>query len=490
MILGMTGQLQAAIPGVEFDIIELRSQYKEMLLFDYNRDNFDDIILSDKQNLICFLQDSLCGFTSIPQLIYPLGNKPMLLWPTPCGDNLSQGLLMMTNTGVSSLTYVNKDIPFEKEEIINRKTLIPKTVEKTPTIFFASSANTTKEFPLIIIPTPDSIEIWEYTNATEWHKVCVLDTKLQNTICSFENKDVYNKEFSLNMSVGDINGDGRDDIVICKDSFNGEKASLHIYIQTNESTFLRKPTKSFEINCDDKSWICLLDINKDGLIDLIKNTWVKGPWFVPGIHSGKVIVCVFLADANGNILEKPQYIFRKNDWMPSVPIVDIDNDGYTDLVLGYNRWKGREEVIKSLIVKKVDYNLRFHFYDKGAYSEKPTCQKDITICLNESILNTDDFSYRNVFKTLVNFDGDFNGDGFHDMLVKDGKRRASVYLFQSRKKGFSEEVDITFDVDKVKRFIISDLNKDSISDLIIIPTDKNFFKIFLSKADSTHEIFD
>jgi hypothetical protein len=92
------------------------------------------------------------------------------------------------------------------------------------------------------------------------------------------------------------------------------------------------------------------------------------------------------------------------------------------------------------------------------------------------------WSRRHYIQTQICVDGDFDGDAERDLLVKDKENKASVYLFISRKKGFSKKADIQFtDIRGVEGFIADDLNKDSISDLIVIGSRKDAIKVFLSR---------
>ena len=476
----VTGALVSAARGAKstFKSYDLKSHYEQIEFFDFDGDNLDDIVLINEPNLVFFFQDSKNGFTEKANLIYSFSKKPSVIWPAKIGNNPGRNILVMSSDGVSMLTYVNKNTPPTSTKITNRQTIIPEKCKNSPVIYFSFSAKTKTKYPLIFIPTEKELEIWTHKD-NQWCHTSSLEGMPETRIWGPNKAAGYTKQYWLNMNIADLNSDSLDDFVVCEE--NNGKTLFKVYPQTKEGTFVMKPSQSYEDEWDWRTWVCLQDINKDGRVDVIKNTWLQEPWFIPGTYSGKVIVQIFISEPDGNIPDKAAFTFRKNDWISSIPVVDVDGDGFMDLVLGYGLFDSREGVRKSLTAKKLDHNLRVHFYHSDGYHQQPDCQKDITIHLSHFGMHLT-WSRRHYLQTQISVDGDFNGDAERDLLVKDKEDKASVYLFMSRKKGFSKNADIQFnDIRGAEEFIANDLNKDSISDLIVVSSRKDAIKVFLSK---------
>jgi hypothetical protein len=87
------------------------------------------------------------------------------------------------------------------------------------------------------------------------------------------------------------------------------------------------------------------------------------------------------------------------------------------------------------------------------------------------------------FERFVNFNGDFNGDGKRDLLVRDHPDQVSVYFFVSREKGFSREAGLLFHCpEPVQQLETLDLNNDGVSDVVARLQRQHAFRFFLSEG--------
>ena len=463
-----------------FKSYEIELGYSQTQYFDFDGNGFGDIIAIDGingKNLIVFFQDAQKGFSKTSDLVYSFENTPALIWPAKLKGNAGQSILVMTKEGVSTLTYTDKKQAPKINKIIDRQTIIAGSDDKdyAPVNFFTLSAKTTNENPLIFVPTEECVEVWSYDK--QWQRAYSMQNIFDNKV--YISGTGYTKTQLLEMNIGDLNGDTLDDLIVSRRS-NAEKV-FDIYYQNNKGYFGLSASKSFDpYEWGWQKWACIQDINRDGHADIIKNDWLQEPGFIPGADSGKVVVEIFLADQNGNIPENAQYIFRKSDWTPSMPIVDIDNDGHIDLVFGYGQFDTREGLRKAITSKKLDHTLRFHFYNRHGYDQEPNFETKISVYLD---YRGPIFSSRNGrVERRISLDGDFNGDGFKDLLVTDKEDKCSVYFFKSRKEGFSRKSDLHFNtVNGGKDPIVTQLNNDGISDLIIWNRKKGSHTIFLSQ---------
>jgi len=463
---------------VPYDVDPQRGETK---FVDFDGDGLDDLIVIRKPKLLFFFQDAETGFPKSPDLTCTLGAEPCVLWTAKLRGGPGRDILVMTHAGVASLACSGRTSAPEKAVLISRETVLPaEAVGSTPTFFpLAVRASNTS---LILVPTQAALEIWGRGAANAWRREGALDRAVHCTVLGPTAATAYRKHHHLDLGVQDVNHDGLDDLVLCRNRVFARELQFRVHLQTPQGRFGRAPSSAFSVACSCLEHVHLDDVNRDGRIDLIRTTPVREPWFIPGSFSPKVVTRVHLADSQGNLPDAPDRVFRKNDWSPWLPIVDIDGDGRRDLVLGYMRFKGRSDVVKLVKSRKVAMSLRVHFCDETGYRQTPDCVKDVDISIERIHLQFDFHLMPYLLKTFTSFDGDFNGDGRRDLLVKNDVEELAVHFFKSRDAGFSTAADLRFRALRTRAITVRDLNHDGISDVVAASRRKRL-RIFLSETN-------
>lgn len=465
----------------QFDASEIDAPGSDLMLGDLDGDGLKDLIVIDDFTLSIFYQDAKQGYARAPQQTYELEHRPCIVWVAKLGGP-AESLLVMTADGVSELCFTNRTGPPLVRQIIHQPTIIPDVVEQTNAVQLALSAGTTGGWPLLLVPVTDGLQVWQHQD--QWRRVQVIHRASDAKLWPLAAGSGYASLLTFNFSVADVNGDGRDDLML-RSSPDGWTNFYDLYLQQTNGQFTSDPVMTYADQADlgnSFSWLGWFDLNRDGRVDLVKGVWLNEPSFLPGIPAGKVLVSTYLADGQGRIPTEPQQVFRKNDWMSMVPVLDVDGDGYPDLVLGYHHLDSKESLDKEITARRIDYTLKFYFYRPGTgYPREADCRQDVAIHLDHAESPVD-WDLAEMIQRFVKVGGDFGGDGKTDLLVHDHADGISAYFFVSREKGFDLEPDLKFDCrEAVGDWQVADLNHDGVSDLIVKLADRNGYRIFLSR---------
>jgi len=466
----------------KFIASEVTGPCQQWLICDLDGDGLKDLVLMDDTNLAIFYQDLKRGFTREPQQSYRLDPRPCVVWTAQLGKPAGS-LLVMTSDGVTELCFTNRNGPPASRQIIRQSTIVPEAVaganamslsllaENTNTMCLPLSVKTGRDWPLLLVPAADGLQVWQHRD--EWRQAQVISQAIDSRLWPSVANPGYTTALEFDLSVGDVNGDGREDLMVRRSYFN-RTGIYSLYLQQTNGLFALEPALTYTDREEPHSWLCWADLNRDGKVDLIKSVWLDESSFAPGVPSGKVLVSTYIADQHGRIPDEPQQVFRKNDYMMALPVVDVDGDGFPDLVLGYSHIDSRESLTKAISAKKIDFSLRFYFYRPGAgFPKEADCQRDVVIHPDQP---------SRFYGRYVQLDGDFNGDGKKDLLVRDQSDEISVYFFVSREQGFSTEPDLQFSCpEPIDEWQVADLNNDGVSDLIVKLAKQNGFRIFISQ---------
>jgi hypothetical protein len=463
--------LAAGAARPQFVAAEIKARNGEVMFCDLNGDGLKDVVLSDATNLWVLLQQPN-GFPGEPVRIFHSEGKPAIIWPAKLGEK-AESLLMLSRDGVVALQFPGG----KRVWLLKQTTRLAESGTGRLLMNLNLSLKTGTQWALLLVPVQNGVQVWQHGEG--WVcKQTIPDAFAEDVRPSLQPPGYY-REMNFRFSAADVNGDGREDLMICRQSHGG--AVYELYLQAADGSLVLKETSQKLQRADWRNWFCWMDLNKDGQMDLLQGTWLDEPWFLPGTRAGKVVVSVFTADSQGRLPAKPQQVLRKNDWNPASPVLDVDGDGFPDLILAYNLFDTRESLRQMIASRKVDINLKLFFYRPGAgFAPEGEAQRKVTVHLDLEALEINWGKPPDV-QRFVSFAGDFNGDGKRDMLVRDKKNQLSVFFFQSRKQGFSQEPNLQFEcAEPVLGMRVLELNSDGVSDLVLtLPS--NRLKIFLSR---------
>ena len=106
----------------------------------------------------------------------------------------------------------------------------------------------------------------------------------------------------------------------------------------------------------------------------------------------------------------------------------------------------------------MDWNLAVRLFEKDrGFSNRPDFKMPITAML----------PFMSGWTDFINLEGDFNGDGSRDLIVRNMPTKISIYFASPDTGFFNPEIAMTFDIPDTSYLSIRDLNGDEISDICV-----------------------
>ncbi|RME01678.1 MAG: VCBS repeat-containing protein [Deltaproteobacteria bacterium] len=270
----------------------------------------------------------------------------------------------------------------------------------------------------------------------------------------------------------DIDRDGRLDLVVV-----GE-GRLYLFLQSKSGTF---PEKGIAIDLphqtqmeqeegevrigngreDFANLVHLGDLDDDGMLDLvISRTSIRESLFNPKtqfeIYLGRL-------KPTPSFPEKPDHVIVSEGTQgPRVRISDIDGDGRMDIGIPSIRL-GLWKIVKILTSGRATLTYAIYPMRRSPplFPAEPAFLREISIAFRLS-------GEKEVRVPVLDFGGDFDGDGLADLLTGDGER-LEVFL-QRPDHHFPASPDLTYRIALPKNgaaIVVRDLDGDGRSDILI-----------------------
>ena len=270
--------------------------------------------------------------------------------------------------------------------------------------------------------------------------------------------------------VEDFDGDGRKDIV----TLSGNR--IHVFLQAPGGLYATKPSTEIERSIltaqelDSElagEAVVFADLDGDGSADLVATKWGSPE------ERTRLDRHVFFARPGLQYPEQADQIVRSESVFPNFELHDLNQDGRLDMVVPYFHF-APAQAFKVMTESALRVQLRlFLMGEDGRYGQDPgktfaRVDRRVVLDYHLDILGMifgDGSRPSGDFEPLLTFRGDFNGDGYPDLIADSGDDHLHFYWGNAEAQ-YARSPDLVIDYESSLVSDLVDLNADGKTDVV------------------------
>jgi hypothetical protein len=450
--------------------IRVLDRITEILPGDLNGDGLKDLVIlhtkgfppEEQRWVSIFWQRSEGAFSSAADFTAKLPDSVVAVDVGDVCENPGEELVLLTPSGVYRLSYPDSaSVPQLLPLVEGVFGALPPAREHSPWIDFVQDWDGDGHDDIAILSL-DRLLVFKGGGETPFctHDAVQIDVRSGLVVHEDEDGSTFNAVSATRhypyLAARDVDGDGDLDLVshyndqlqfyLQNDGKFSQEADARVWLEllTDEE----KTRRDFDLG------IAVEDFDGDGTADVFAGKSTRR-----GVADFFSEVSLYFGDGTLDFDRKP-------DWTTAVQGMswgkwgDLDGDGRMELVLPVVNL-GITDLVRILLTKSVKIEFYFYFiHGDHSLSDKPDFVREVKLDVG-----LDEGGQAQI----VNFEGDYDGDGRKDMVVATGKTELSVFPGTAPETGelFSSKPREKISVETFGSFRPVDLNGDGLSDIIL-----------------------